>query len=46
MYMTDPQESAPGRLPAAVGAALAVAAVVTIVGGLSPDTFIAWTVPP
>jgi NADH-quinone oxidoreductase subunit N len=46
MYMTDAQASAPGRLPAAVGAALAVAALVTIVGGISPDTFIAWTVPP
>jgi NADH-quinone oxidoreductase subunit N len=46
MYMTAPQGSAPGRLPAAVGAALAVAAVVTILGGIAPDTFTAWTVPP
>jgi NADH-quinone oxidoreductase subunit N len=46
MYMTAPQGSAPGRLPAAVGAALAVAAVVTILGGIAPDTFAAWTVPP
>ena len=46
MYMTEPQGSAPGRMPAAVSAALAVAAVVTIIGGIFPDTFAAWTVPP
>jgi NADH-quinone oxidoreductase subunit N len=46
MYMTEPHGSAPERLPAAVSAALAVAAVVTIVGGIFPDTFAAWTVPP
>ena len=41
MYMTEPEGSAPGRFPAAVSAALAVAAVVTIVGGISPDAFAA-----
>jgi hypothetical protein len=46
MYMTEPQGSAPARFPAAVFAALAVAAFVTIIGGLLPDTFTAWTVPP
>jgi NADH-quinone oxidoreductase subunit N len=46
MYMTEPQGVAPGRLTAAVSAALAVAAVVIIVGGIFPDTFTAWTVPP
>ena len=46
MYMTEPQGSAPGRLPAAVSAALAVAAFVTIIGGMFPETFAAWTVPP
>jgi NADH-quinone oxidoreductase subunit N len=46
MYMTEPQGTAPGRVPVAVSAALAVAAFVTIVGGLFPDTFAAWTVPP
>jgi NADH-quinone oxidoreductase subunit N len=46
MYMAEPHGSAPGRLPAAVSAALAVAAVVTIVGGIFPETFVAWTVPP
>ena len=46
MYMTEPEGAAPGRLPAAVTTALAVAAVVTILGGIFPDTFAAWTVPP
>jgi NADH-quinone oxidoreductase subunit N len=46
MYMTAPQGSAPGRLPAAVGAALAVAVFVTILGGIAPGMFAAWTVPP
>ena len=46
MYMTEPQGSAPGRFPATVSAAIAVAALVTIIGGIFPDTFAAWTVPP
>jgi NADH-quinone oxidoreductase subunit N len=46
MYMTEPQGLAPGRLPAAVSAALAIAAVVIVVGGIFPDTFAAWTIPP
>jgi NADH-quinone oxidoreductase subunit N len=46
MYMAEPHGSAPGRFPAAVSAALAVAAFVTIVGGIFPETFAAWTVPP
>jgi NADH-quinone oxidoreductase subunit N len=46
MYMTEPQVSAPARFPAAVSAALAIAAVVTIIGGILPETFAAWTVPP
>jgi NADH-quinone oxidoreductase subunit N len=46
MYMTEPEGLAPGRLPAAVSAALAVAAFVTVVGGIFPDTFAAWTSPP
>lgn len=46
MYMAEPQGVAPGRLPAAVSAALAVAAVVIIVGGIFPDAFTQWTVPP
>jgi NADH-quinone oxidoreductase subunit N len=46
MYMTEPQGVAPGRLPVAVSAALAVAAAVIVIGGIFPDTFAAWTVPP
>ena len=46
MYMLEPQSLAPRHLPAAVSAALAVAAFVTIVGGMFPETFAAWTVPP
>ena len=46
MYMTDPQGAAPGRLPSTVSLALLFAALVTIIGGVFPDTFAAWTVPP
>ncbi|MGH9324541.1 MAG: NADH-quinone oxidoreductase subunit N [Vicinamibacteria bacterium] len=46
MYMTDAKEAAPGRFPAAVSAALAFAALVTIIGGIFPDAFSVWTVPP
>jgi len=46
MYMTEPQGLAPGRLPVAVSAALAVAAAVTVIGGIFPDTLAAWTTPP
>src|SRR5688572_21172619 len=46
MYMNEPEGSAPGRFPAAVSAALAVAAFVTVIGEIFPDTFAAWTVPP
>jgi len=46
MYMTDPEGEAPGRFPSTVSAALLVAALVTIIGGVLPDTLAAWTVPP
>jgi len=42
MFMTDAQESAPARFPAAVSAALVLAAFVTIVGGVFPSTFTLW----
>ena len=42
MFMTDAQESAPARFPAAVSAALVLAAFVTIVGGVFPGTFAVW----
>ena len=42
MFMTDAQESAPGRFPAAVSAAVVLAAFVTIVGGIFPGSFAVW----
>jgi NADH-quinone oxidoreductase subunit N len=46
MYMMEAQGAAPARVPGAVAAALAVAALVTIAGGILPDTLTAWAVPP
>ncbi|MGH9632815.1 MAG: NADH-quinone oxidoreductase subunit N [Bryobacteraceae bacterium] len=46
MYMTEPEGLAPARIPVAVSAALAVAAFVTIIGGIFPGTFATWTSPP
>jgi NADH-quinone oxidoreductase subunit N len=46
MYMTEPEGLAPGRFPAAVSAALAVAGLLTMIGGIFPGSFAAWTVPP
>jgi NADH-quinone oxidoreductase subunit N len=46
MYMTEPQGVAPARFPAPVATALAIAAAVNILGGIFPNTFAAWTVPP
>ena len=42
MFMTDAQESAPDRFPAAVSAAVVLAAFVTIVGGIFPGSFAVW----
>src|SRR2546422_412954 len=46
MYMNGPQEPAPSRFPAAVFAALAVAALVTLIGGISPGSLARWAVSP
>jgi NADH-quinone oxidoreductase subunit N len=46
MYMTEPEGSAPARFPAAVSAALAVSAFVTVAGGILPGAFAIWTTPP
>ena len=46
MYMKEPQEAAPSRFPVAVSAALAVAALVTVIGGISPGTIAPWAVSP
>jgi NADH-quinone oxidoreductase subunit N len=46
MYMNGPQEAAPARFPVAVIAALAVASLVTLIGGISPGSLTRWTVSP
>jgi NADH-quinone oxidoreductase subunit N len=42
MFMTDARQSAPDRFPAAVSAALVLAAFVTIIGGIFPGSFAVW----
>jgi NADH-quinone oxidoreductase subunit N len=46
MYMTAPEAPSAGRIPAFVTAAVAVAAFVTIVGGILPGALAPWAVPP
>jgi NADH-quinone oxidoreductase subunit N len=46
MYMRDSREPAPSHLPMAVSAALAVALLVTLVGGISPESVVSWAVSP
>ncbi len=46
MFMMEPQEAAPSRLPVAVSAALAVAALVTLIGGIFPGSLVRWAVSP
>jgi len=46
MYMKEPEEAAPGRMPPAVIAALGLAALVTLFGGLFPGTISPWTASP
>jgi NADH-quinone oxidoreductase subunit N len=46
MYVKEPQEPAPSRLPLAVCAAIAVAALVTIIGGIFPGRLTMWAVSP
>jgi NADH-quinone oxidoreductase subunit N len=46
MYMREPQEGAVAKFPVAVSAALAVAAVVTVVGGVLPGSLTRWAVGP
>lgn len=46
MYMNGPQEPAPPRFPVAVSAALAVAALVTLIGGIFPGSLAHWAVSP
>jgi len=46
MYMKEPQELEPARCPLAVSAALAVAALVTVIGGIFPGILTDWAVAP
>ncbi len=46
MYMKEPTEPAPARFPVAVSAALAVAALVTLLGGIFPGSVAIWVVAP
>jgi NADH-quinone oxidoreductase subunit N len=46
MYMREPQAPAPARFPVAVSAVLALAALVTLIGGIAPGRFVVWAVPP
>ena len=46
MYMKEPQEPAPARCPVAVSIALGVAALVTLIGGIFPDSIVRWAVSP
>ena len=46
MYMEKPQEPEPSRIPWAVSAALAVAALVTVIGGIFPGSLTFWAAPP
>ena len=46
MYMSGPEEPIPLRVPMPVFATLAVTALVTLIGGISPGSLIPWAVAP
>jgi len=46
MYMKEPEQAAPARCPWAVRAALVVAALVTVLGGIFPGILTSWAVAP
>jgi NADH-quinone oxidoreductase subunit N len=46
MYMSGPEEPEPPRLPAALSVGLAMAALVTVIGGIAPGSLAPWTVSP
>jgi NADH-quinone oxidoreductase subunit N len=46
MYMNEAEEPAPSRFPVPVFAALVMAALVTVIGGISPGSLAAWAVSP
>ncbi len=46
MYMKEPRQTAPARFPVALTAALALAALVTLIGGVLPGSLAQWAVSP
>ncbi len=46
MYMREAQEPEPSSYPLAVSAVLAVAALVTVIGGIFPGNLTFWAVAP
>ncbi len=46
MYMKEPQVPAPARFPPAITAALVIAALVTVIGGVLPGIVTQWAVAP
>ncbi|MCP3915732.1 MAG: NADH-quinone oxidoreductase subunit N [bacterium] len=46
MYMREPREAVPPAFPVAVSAALVVAALVTVIGGVLPGSLSSWAVSP
>ena len=46
MYMNEPQEAVPPRYPVPVFAAIVVALLVTVIGGVSPGSLPQWVVSP
>ena len=46
MFMREPEEPPPSPWPVAVSAALAVAALVTLIGGILPASLMSWAVSP
>ena len=46
MYMNPPQELAPSSFPIAIFASVTLAALVTLIGGISPGSLAHWTVAP
>ena len=46
MYMKEPREPAPARFPLGLYAALALAALVTLIGGVLPASVVSWAVAP
>jgi NADH-quinone oxidoreductase subunit N len=46
MFMREPQQPAPSHITVAVSTALAVAALVTLIGGISPGSLAPWAVSP